>query len=105
MKIDMKKKKRKVDNAFALTEDTFKDSTKLHKSVKRIDLQVRVGNGWVSAGEEPATKKRRAEEKIGDCSPIINLLFCITLLIVYTIIKFILFIVMLLPLKCMFYLY
>ncbi|CAB4472773.1 unnamed protein product [Rhizophagus irregularis] len=64
MKIDMKKKKRKVDNAFALTEDTFKDSTKLHKSVKRIDLQVRVGNGWVSAGEEPATKKRRAEEKI-----------------------------------------
>ncbi|CAG8453818.1 6569_t:CDS:2 [Funneliformis mosseae] len=49
----------------SLTEDALEDPTELCKSVKRI-LEVIVGllKDRVSASDEPASKKRRVEEKI-----------------------------------------
>ena len=49
----------------SLTEDALEDPTELRKSVKRI-LEVIMGllKDRVSASDEPASKKRRVEEKI-----------------------------------------
>ena len=55
----------KTEYRISLTEDALKDSTDLHKNVKRI-LEVIVGllKDRVSASKEPANKKRRVEEII-----------------------------------------
>jgi hypothetical protein len=53
----------KTEYRISLTEDALKDSTELHKNVKRI-LEVIVGllKDRVSASEELTNKKRRVEE-------------------------------------------
>ncbi|RGB21974.1 hypothetical protein C1646_776891 [Rhizophagus diaphanus] len=67
--LDMLKKKRKADEAFEsdyeYVYDALEDPTELRKNVKRI-LEVIVGllKDRVSASDEPASKKRRVEEKI-----------------------------------------